>query len=140
MRYVMELTGSHAPANSGRKSENLHWLIRRQLRVPRTFVVTWEAFQKYRAQDPALIPDLQKELESCLDLSLHYAVRSSANVEDARERSFAGQFETVLNACGSETILQAIRSVWDKAQNVRIQSYASSTPTGPGRTMTLRWR
>ncbi|HUJ71092.1 MAG TPA: PEP/pyruvate-binding domain-containing protein, partial [Verrucomicrobiae bacterium] len=41
-----------------------------------------------------------------------FAVRSSATVEDGAERSFAGQFESVLNVRGADALLRAIQSCW----------------------------
>jgi len=41
-----------------------------------------------------------------------FAVHSSATVEDGAERSFAGQFESILNVRGADALLGAIQSCW----------------------------
>ena len=41
-----------------------------------------------------------------------FAVRSSATVEDATGRSFAGQFESWLNVQGADALLVAIKACW----------------------------
>jgi pyruvate,water dikinase len=41
-----------------------------------------------------------------------FAVRSSATVEDAAGMSFAGQFESILNVRGADTLLAAIKTCW----------------------------
>lgn len=41
-----------------------------------------------------------------------FAVRSSSNLEDGRERSYAGAFETVLNLENAEDVAQAVRDVF----------------------------
>ncbi len=41
-----------------------------------------------------------------------YAVRSSATAEDSTDRSFAGQFESILKVQGAEALLEAIKSCW----------------------------
>ncbi len=56
---------------------------------------------------------------------LTYAVRSSATVEDAHGRSFAGQFETCLNICGQDALLGAIRKCWLSLFSARVSAYQS---------------
>lgn len=52
-----------------------------------------------------------------------YAVRSSATVEDGKEHSFAGQFESVLNVQGREALLKAITKCWMSAFSPQSLSY-----------------
>ncbi len=54
-----------------------------------------------------------------------YAVRSSANVEDAAKRSWAGQFDSYLNVPSSMITIN-IRKCWASVFNSRVVNYASS--------------
>ncbi|MCO4744050.1 MAG: hypothetical protein KC912_04630 [Proteobacteria bacterium] len=62
----------------------------------------------------------------------HYAVRSSATVEDGAEASFAGQFVSVLGV-GSEDVADAVRTCWASAEHERVRAYAEhhGVETGP---------
>jgi pyruvate,water dikinase len=50
-------------------------------------------------------------------------VRSSANVEDGSEHSFAGQFKTVLNVRGIDAVLAAMLSVWASTLEPGVRNY-----------------
>ncbi|WP_142809022.1 phosphoenolpyruvate synthase [Tepidiphilus olei] len=52
-----------------------------------------------------------------------FAVRSSATAEDLPDASFAGQQETLLNVCGIENILHAIKEVFASLYNDRAIAY-----------------
>ncbi len=58
---------------------------------------------------------------------LNYAVRSSTTAEDARDFSFAGQFQTLINIRGTEDILKAIQKVWDSASLLNNNEYLRKT-------------
>jgi len=107
----------------GAKAENLHRLMRMGMRVPNTHVLTWEAFEAYQRDDLEIVPQLEKEIQVFIQPDCSYAIRSSANLEDQVQHSFAGQFKTVLDASGQQTILIAIWSIWASARNQGVQSY-----------------
>ena len=61
---------------------------------------------------PQIVEALKAELATKLDPGRAYAVRSSANIEDDFQHSFAGQFRSVLNVRGVDAVLQAMWSIW----------------------------
>jgi pyruvate,water dikinase len=115
------------PDNVGKKVVGLLQLKRLRLRVPRTWVVSYEGYRRYLANDEAVVAQLRRELGAALDPTLAYAVRSSANIEDGAHRTFAGQFRTVLDACGVDNVMRAIWSVWATAHSEAVTSYLEHT-------------
>ena len=91
--------------------------------TPLTYVCTWDAYVRYAQGDAQVIDDLGAELAAKLDSQKWYAVRSSANLEDGVDLSFAGQFKSVLDVQGVDEILKAVRFVWDTTQSPSIQAY-----------------
>src|SRR6056297_1741625 len=89
----------------GNKAENLAFLIRKGFNVPNGFVLK---FKDTLPSNAACSKSLKPIIESLTDKQSFYVVRSSANAEDTTERSFAGQFESVLNLKGSDQILSAL--------------------------------
>lgn len=59
------------------------------------------------------------------------AVRSSGAAEDSADRSYAGQYESVLNVVGAEAVADAVRECWASAFADRVSRYAPSAPAGP---------
>ena len=62
----------------------------------------------------------------CFDtrtLALQVAVRSSAVGEDAKDASFAGQFETYLGVSGEDAVIAHIQKVWASLYNARAIQY-----------------
>jgi len=57
------------------------------------------------------------------DSSTAYAVRSSATAEDLEDASFAGMYDTFLNANGSESVMSRVRDVWNSYYAGRAISY-----------------
>jgi pyruvate,water dikinase len=102
------------------------------MRIPRTYAIPWEAYQRYLDDDQHLIAELQKELTKVTTPSKMYAVRSSASLEDGQDRSFAGQFKSVLHVQDVDHILLSIWSVWSSAQTQAVKTYLDrhGIPTG----------
>ena len=74
-------------------------------------VCIWGAFERYKAGDSMLLEKLRSKLAQKLDDTQRYAVRSSANLDDGHQFSFAGQFQTRLDVHGTERLVTAIKSV-----------------------------
>jgi len=122
-QYLINLASKRIPESVGNKAVNLHRLHSRRLRIPPSWAISWEAYQRFLKDDPALRDGIMHELATTLNPHKNYAVRSSANVEDHLERSFAGQFKTVLNVQGVEALVEAIWSVWSAVHSEGVQSY-----------------
>jgi phosphoenolpyruvate synthase/pyruvate phosphate dikinase len=107
----------------GNKARNLQLLSRGGFPTPITCVCSWDAYVRSAQGDARVLEDLRTELAAKLDSNKRYAVRSSANLEDGLDLSFAGQFKSVLDVQGADEILKAVQLVWDATQSPSIQAY-----------------
>jgi phosphoenolpyruvate synthase/pyruvate phosphate dikinase len=106
-------------ASVGGKAASLGELLRANHRVPPGFVVT--------AHAQSMSPELAMEIMRLYDeLGLgRVAVRSSGVDEDAKDKSWAGQFTTFLHI-GRGGLLKAIEACWRSAGNARVKAYGST--------------
>ena len=129
--YVFSLRAGRKLQRIGNKASNLRLLAHKGFPIPLTYVCTWDAYVRYVQGDTRVIEELGAELATKLDSSNRYAVRSSANIEDGLDLSFAGQFKTVLNARGIDDVLGAIGSVWATTRTPGVQSYLTKHDIDP---------
>jgi len=127
--YIVYLNSNNLPDSIGNKAKNLKLLHDKHIRIPDTYVCTWEAFLAYQRDGGKVLEQLKNELEKILKPEQTYAVRSSANVEDSLAYSFAGQFETILNLTGADRVLQAICAIWESTCSPGVQSYQQKITT-----------
>jgi phosphoenolpyruvate synthase/pyruvate phosphate dikinase len=121
--YIVHLNNKKTPSSIGNKASNLIELNKLKVDVPEAFVCTWDAYDQFLKKDESILGELRREIESKIDINKAYAVRSSANIEDSIDRSFAGQFTTILNVQGVEQLLQSIKSIWETTRSPSVQTY-----------------
>ncbi len=122
-RYILPLSHRNLPGTVGTKAINLRKLKDRGLLVPNTYICTWHAFQEFKQNESDLRNRLADELQDIIHPEKRYAIRSSANIEDGLDYSFAGQFKSYLEQQGVEQVLDAIWSIWQTAQSPQISTY-----------------
>jgi phosphohistidine swiveling domain-containing protein len=130
-RHIRNLKHEKHARAIGNKARSLAFLIKRGYPVPATWVCSWDAFVQFRRGDAALAAAVKAELAGFIQPRTAYAVRSSANVEDDQQHSFAGQFKSILNVTGIEDVLAAIRSIWESTSAPAVQTYAKKTGVDP---------
>lgn len=122
---ILALNGLRNPDFIGEKARNLLWLHRHGRKIPLTYVIPYAAYQHYKTLGLQSLNDhLRISLSSVIDPQRSYAVRSSANLEDSAQHSFAGQFKTVLNLRGVDAIMQGIQEIFQADESMALERYA----------------
>lgn len=131
-RYIFRLNPRLNSRHIGSKAANLAFLIRSGYPVPQAYVCIWDAFLAFRDGDSSVPNILRAQLSGVLRDGASYAVRSSADVEDDRRYSFAGQFRSILRVSGADNVLKAVMDVWDSAEAPEVLAYAKENGIATG--------
>ena len=91
--------------------------------LPKTWLIPTQIYHQFIAEHPQLtsetfIPQALKFIDKNLALNLEgtlFAVRSSSQIEDGVQNSYAGVFDTCLNVAKNE-VNEAIAKVWKSAK------------------------
>jgi phosphohistidine swiveling domain-containing protein len=122
---VIPLSKIKKHTNSGAKARNLSILQKMGLKIPKTFVIPFDAFEEYKVDRDSSIESVMKVLKRIMDENKKYSVRSSANAEDSSLISFAGQFETQLNCQNLNDVKKAVERTWISAYGEKPTIYKS---------------
>jgi pyruvate,water dikinase len=152
MKYLIKIDGTcdNRPCDIGGKAYNLNILRKHGFKVPVSYVIPVSFYKKYFDQEltsdqislanvaeissqmqkainnQEFVEPMRNDLQRLIDtVSLNkLAVRSSATLEDSEEKSFAGQFDSVLNVpLQIQELLEAIKSVYKSLYSVRALAY-----------------
>jgi phosphohistidine swiveling domain-containing protein len=123
--YVRGIADADA-AQIGGKARSLRYLKAHGFTIPDTYVCDVEAYERYRAGSSEVLGQVAEELAELVG-ERSYAVRSSANVEDGVDHSFAGQFKSCLNVQGLKRLVKAIEAVWQSTSSNKVRAYAEKT-------------
>jgi pyruvate,water dikinase len=121
--YLVRLNGKEKPSRIGKKAENLNRLIEKHFLVPVTFVLDWGAYKDFLKIGDSVLKKLRSEFQEKLNSNSFYAVRSSAEIEDQPDHSFAGQFKTLLNIQGLHELISAVKAVWASENSDLVRDY-----------------
>lgn len=121
---IITKRSDHA-ASLGGKAEGLFFLQKHGLKVPEFCVIPFATLEQL-IHNKLTIEDIVNSWESTVNpISVkRWAVRSSAEVEDGKDKSYAGMFTTVLN-CRSEDVGDAILKVLNGFERARVNNYHS---------------
>lgn len=125
---VLNLSQERLPPSIGGKAVNLRQLLDRGYLIPRTWIIPSEAYDRYQQNDVSVVEQLRSNLSDLLPDNSVFAVRSSANIEDSLEHSFAGQFKSILNVTGIDQIMQSVWAVWSSTNTLSAQQYYNKLP------------
>lgn len=121
--YLIDLKADRLSNMVGNKAQNLRRLHDWGFRIPDSLVCSARAYQRYTEGDATVLRDLQEEIQARQLFPGRYAVRSSADVEDSFEHSFAGQFKSFLGVDSVDKMIGAIRAIWDATDTAATRSY-----------------
>ncbi|MCK6585843.1 MAG: hypothetical protein L6Q49_22285, partial [Anaerolineales bacterium] len=121
--FLADITDTRHMDGFGKKGAGLHWLVKHRLLTPDTLVVTYSASEMIEHDPQAGFAKLKDALKDRLEFTEPYAVRSSANLEDDKELSFAGQFLTRTNVQGLDAVMSAIQDVLNSSRSETLQPY-----------------
>ena len=121
--YLVPVTKKRLSAKIGNKAGNLGQLMQKGCLVPETYALTWDAYLDLVHGEAEVLQKIEAEMHQKLNPEIKYAVRSSADVEDGSNASYAGQFVTVLNVQGIDQTLAAVMDVWEAARRESIRVY-----------------
>jgi phosphohistidine swiveling domain-containing protein len=127
-RYFHQLSDASIRDRGGKKAENLRFLIKQRLNVPKGWVITDDAYSDYLKHGEKVLTRLRQEIEKTLPEDKYYAVRSSASVEDDHDYSYAGMFYSELQVRGPDNLLKAIINVWHSMESEAFQAYHRAHP------------
>jgi len=122
-RYIYPLEGINKKTEIGNKAKNLGFLQRKGFNIPKSYICIFAAYDLYLKDPLVILTQLNEELQYYIDGEVNYSVRSSANIEDESDCSFAGQFKTYLNVKGVESIVDKIEKIWISTEDQKPRTY-----------------
>jgi len=122
-RLIVDIKQARDSSRVGQKARSLWYLRRIGVQIPNTYVCDFHGYDEYIRGNRDILKVLEAELEKIIDIRKSYSIRSSASLEDYREHSFAGQFESYLYIESVNNIVAAIVKIWESVNSERVKLY-----------------
>ncbi len=121
MKYLKKLNNKKIASKAGAKANNLYNLKTMGFKIPFTYVLPSYIHDLYSINPGVTKKLLNDDIERLPRIK--YAVRSSADIEDGKIKSFAGQFNSYLDIAGVENIIEAVTAVFESVNSLQIDEY-----------------
>ena len=122
-KFIFSLSKRWLNPYVGSKAANIHFLLKHGIKVPDSWGIIWTAYEENLRDSHKTQMALCRELNTIIDPRKHYAVRSSASVEDSGEFSCAGLFKSYLQVQGIDNIITCIDKVWASLESPEFEAY-----------------
>jgi phosphohistidine swiveling domain-containing protein len=122
---ILPLARAKDAGKFGTKAASLSRLTASGFPVPDAVVIPFSVYRRHHATPEAARAELTEALADIMRTGTRYCVRSSVNVEDGPEWSYAGQFETQLDLDSVEAVVDSITHIWSTAPRSASGGYAA---------------
>jgi len=112
----------------GNKANSLLFLKKNHFRIPETYVILTSTYLAYLKDPETILGELKSEIEKLPYQS--YIVRSSTTLEDSEDFTHAGQFKSLPNILGTESIIKAIQDLWASPVSHMVEAYSGKKVSG----------
>jgi pyruvate,water dikinase len=126
-KYIVNLREARKLEDVGAKAKGLNWLMRQGVQVPDAYAFPYQVQSFFNGNVQEGLDIVWQELETLIDSSRPYAVRSAANLEDGEQVSFAGQFSSFLNNRGLAQLTKAVEKTYASTEAYGARSYMAKT-------------
>ncbi|MDX2431159.1 MAG: PEP/pyruvate-binding domain-containing protein [Bacteroides sp.] len=87
--------------------------------VPESYVIPMKLKETFSLNPEKVRAQIRKEIIPLAEKNTSWAIRSSGELEDLKNHSFAGQFVTILDVRGTDEMMDSIEKVWESGERVR---------------------
>ncbi len=127
MKVIHHIGHPGSKKSIGNKAASLHKMHKLGFPVPETYVIPMHVLESFSIEKEKIRAQIQREIHPLAEKDTSWAIRSSGELEDHQNHSFAGQFVTILDVKGTNDMLDSIEKVWESGDRVRDGLYKADS-------------
>ena len=124
MRLILHINRAGDRKGIGNKASSLYKMQKLGFNIPETYVLPKHARSAFIKNPDRVRDQIIKDIQNIPAKVSSWAIRSSGDLEDQKQHSFAGQFTTLLDIQGNGALLEAIENVWSSGDNIHGGHYS----------------
>lgn len=119
MKVLHHINHSGSKRRIGNKAISLQRMHKLGFPVPESYVIPMKLKETFSLNPEKVRAQIRKEIIPLAEKNTSWAIRSSGELEDLKNHSFAGQFVTILDVRGTDEMMDSIEKVWESGERVR---------------------